>query len=96
MSVSMRGLIATLAMVVTVPSASSRIGTGLFCGCGDRDRHDPLSARALARRRAADDSPFQRNTAPPARASAAATPTSQIRFFIARFGPAYEARSRTP
>ena len=56
-SLSTRGLIATLAMVVTVPSASSRTGTDFLTALATVTPHHPLVAtgrlrRSLLRRRA--------------------------------------------
>ena len=82
-SLSTRGLIATLAIVVTVPSASRRIGTDFLTTVATvtgTARWSPRDACAAA---FCDGDPVQKNTAIPARASPAATPTTKRSFLHA-------------
>ena len=90
-SLSTRGLIATLAMVVTVPRASSRTGTDFLTALATVTPTTRWSPRGACAAAFCDDEPFQKNTAIPARASPAATPTTNVRFFIARCRPELEA-----
>src|SRR5712671_891449 len=79
-SLSMRGLTATAAMVVTVPSASSRTGTDCLTALAavtPTTRWSPRDACAAA---FCDDEPFQKKIPIPARASPATAPAIHVRF----------------
>src|SRR5712671_55095 len=95
-SLSTRGLTATAAMVVTVPSASSRTGTNCLTALAavtPTNRWSPRDACAAA---FCDDEPFQKKTPIPARTSPAAAPAIHVRFFMRAVGPALKPVSRTP
>ena len=59
-SLSMRGLIATLAMVVTVPSASSRTGTDFLTALAAVTPTTRWSPRGACAAAFCDDDPFQK------------------------------------
>ena len=82
-SVSTRGLTATLAIGVTVPSASTRTGTFFFVGGRDLDRDDALRClRRLGDGAAAAPITAASQPRRPARTSATAAPRHHVRFFI--------------
>ena len=84
-SLSTRGLIATLAIGRHGAERIEPDRDGLLDRLGDVDRHHRAGRRAGACAAAfCDDEPFQKNTPIPARASPAATPTTNVRFFISR------------
>ncbi len=96
MVVSTRALSATLAIGVTVPSASSRTGIFLRTSLGDFDRHH--SAPGAPGRCASVLSAVQKpraKKATPTKASTAA-PRSHFLFVISTFGPGYSTYPDTP